>query len=200
MHERRQFRYQPFYCEENAWWLCGEPTLAAGGEGEPGGGRQVLFVSNRIGRCPFACQRAAPPGRLLSWDYHCVVLDEAARIWDPDTRLGMPLPARDWLQQTFPFIRLLGPALAPKFRLVPADDYRRHFGSDRRHMRTRDGGWHHPPPPWPPIGNSHTLPQYLQPPPDGPGTCLDWHGLMRWLEPELPAKPSPKPPVGAAAR
>ena len=39
--------------------------------------------------------------------------------------------------------------LAPRFRLIAVSEYREHFSSDRSHMRTDEGGWRHPPPPWP---------------------------------------------------
>ena len=170
---RRVFRYQPFYCEENAWWLCAEPAL---GEGP----RHVVFITNRIGLCPFAAQRAAAPGEIIWWDYHCVVLDGAGRLWDLDSRLAMPLPAAEWLARSFPFAPRLPAELKPCFRLVPADDYRRDFASDRSHMRRASGGWQRPPPPWPCIGAGMNLPTYLDladAAATGPGTVLNWDAM-----------------------
>jgi hypothetical protein len=50
---------------------------------------------------------------------------------------------------------------APQFRVVDADALLARFGSDRSHMRTHDGRYLHPPPPWPPpaapIGESNLL-------------------------------------------
>jgi hypothetical protein len=164
--DRAQFHYQPFYCEENAWWLCAEPALGPGP-------RQVVFITNRAGLCPFLNQRAAAPGRLIGWDYHCVVLDGQGRIWDLDTRLGLPVHGRDWLAGSLPFLARLTAELKPFFRVVPAADYRRDFASDRGHMRLSGGGWEHAPPPWPAIGRGMNLPDYLRLSGDGPGELID---------------------------
>jgi hypothetical protein len=171
-HLTTGFHYQPFYCEENAWWLCAEPAL---GEGL----RHVVFILSRQGACPLAAQWAAPPGELCWWDYHVVVLDGAARIWDLDSRLGCPVPARRWLTGSLPFAEHLPAEMRPLFRLVPAAAYRAGFASDRSHMRTADGGWLHPPPAWPPIGQGMTLPAYRSTHPGGPGQLLDWDGFSR---------------------
>ncbi|MCG6941737.1 MAG: hypothetical protein LJE69_10880 [Thiohalocapsa sp.] len=165
------FRYQPFYCEENAWWLCAEPAL---GDGP----RHVVFLMNRQGACPLAAQKAAPPGGLCWWDYHVVLLDGSARIWDLDSRLGCPVPAGRWLTGSFPSIEQLPSALQPLFRLVPAADYRADFASDRSHMRSADGGWLHPPPSWPPIGTGMNLPSYRSTVAGGPGELLDWQQML----------------------
>jgi hypothetical protein len=167
-------RYQPFYCEENAWWLCMEPALGPGPH-------QVLFVLSDAGVCPVAAQRAVPPGALCWWDYHVVVLDGSQRIWDLDSRLGCPLPARDWLDGSFPQLQALPAQFQPLFRLVPAADYRADFASDRSHMRTANGGWLQPPPPWPPIGTGMRLPAYRSTAPTAPGTLLTWHQLLAHL-------------------
>ncbi len=54
MNHHNGLRYHPFYCEENAWWLCNEavPSTAMA---------FAMFVVNAFGHCPFAAQRAAPP-------------------------------------------------------------------------------------------------------------------------------------------
>ena len=170
--DRTEFRYQPYYCEENAWWLCAEPDLGAGE-------RHVLFVSNLIGLCPFACQRAGLPGEIVWWDYHCVVIDGHGRLWDLDTRLAVPLSIDDWLAKSFPFATRLPTHIAPRFRLIPADDYRQDFASDRSHMRDNDGTWMRPPPPWPRIGSGMKLPDYRNVSTDGPpGRLLDLAGLL----------------------
>lgn len=175
MTSAHAFRYQPFYCEENAWWLCADPRLSAWPA-------YALFVVNAFGHCPFAGQRAAPPDRLIWWDYHVVVLDAANRIWDLDTRLGLPTPARDWLTGSFPFLDRLPAELMPRFRLIPCADFRRDFASDRGHMREPDGGWHHPPPPWPSIGDGMNLHRYCSPTNPKPGELLDLAALRQRLQ------------------
>lgn len=177
--ERVQFHYQPFYCEENAWWLCAEPTLGPGP-------RYVIFIANRAGLCPFLGQRAAPPGEIIGWDYHCVVLDGQVRIWDLDSRLSLPSPGAAWLAGTLPFGPQLSAELRPWFRLVPADDFRRDFASDRSHMRTPDGRCQHPPPPWPPIGQGMKLHDYLDLTAGGPGELLDFAAFERVVRTSRP--------------
>lgn len=174
--ERARLRYQPFYCEENAWWLCADPALGP----EP---RWVLFVLNRQGACPLAAQRAVPPGALCWWDYHVVVMDAQTRIWDLDTRLGLPVTAAAWLAGSLPGAERWPAPLAPLFRVVSAADYRLGFASDRSHMRRPGGGWLHPPPPWPPIGTGMTLPAYRSTDGDGPGELLDLTQLRARIQP-----------------
>ena len=169
------FHYHPFYCEENAWWLCAEPALGPGPH-------QVTFISGLAGHCPFLQQRAVDPGKVLWWDYHCVVLDGSGRIWDLDSRLPLPTLGLDWLDQTFPFGDELPTRWRPRFRLVPAADFRRHFASDRRHMRNSDGDWTQPPPPWPAIGEGWNLDVYRDiGDTSGPGELLDIESLRSRL-------------------
>lgn len=164
-HPARHFRYQPFYCEENAWWLCAEPALGSGPRG-------VLFIAAPAGHCPFMHSRAAAPGEIVWWDYHCVCVDGSGRIWDLDSRLPLPCPGLDWLKRTFPFDDGLPPRLRPRFRLVPAAEFRLQFSSDRRHMRNPDGSWLRPPPPWPVIGDGWNLAEHCDMQAEGPGELM----------------------------
>lgn len=170
----RGFRYQPFYCEENVWWLCAEPEFASADA-------LVLFIFNGFGRCPFAEQQAAAPGQVIWWDYHVVALDHRKRIWDLDSRLALPMPAADWLDGTFPFAAALPQDIEPRFRSIPCDEYRRDFASDRSHMRGNNGGWQRPTPPWPPIGTGMNLHRYHDRTAARPGELLDWTGLRNRL-------------------
>jgi hypothetical protein len=175
-------RYQPFYCEENAWWLCAEPAL---GPGE----RFVVFLLSRAGRCPLLHQRAAPPGRLIAWDYHVVVVDGQYRVWDLDSRLPLPTPGVDWLDRTFALAGQLPPIYAPRLRLIPASEYRAGFASDRSHMHAGAHRFQHPPPPWPPIGEGMTLHAYLDPEAPQPGQLLDLSEARRRLRAAAPGAP-----------
>jgi hypothetical protein len=139
-------RYQPFYCEENIWWLCAEPPPGVGME-------QVIFVASRHGVCPIAEQRAGGADGIAWWDYHCIGLDRSRRIWDLDSLLPMPVAASIWLERSFPLAATRPLLLQPRFRVVPVDLYLEDFSSDRRHMRSASGGWLQPPPPWPCIGS-----------------------------------------------
>lgn len=167
-------RYHPFYCEENVWWLCADPAL---GPGE----RQAVFMVSRAGGCPMLEQRVAPPDRLIAWDYHAVALDARRRVWDPDSRLPLPCPGVRWLDATFALADRLPAIYAPRFRVVSGERLLAEFASDRRQMRDGRGGYLQPPPPWPPIGQGHTLPLYLDPEAPAPGRLLELAEMRRWL-------------------
>ena len=176
--------YQAFYCEENAWWLCADPALGAGE-------RWVVFVVAGAGRVPMLAQRAAPPGRLIAWDYHVVVVDAAGRVWDQDTRLPLPCDGSLWCARSFARADDFPAVYRPRFRVVPGADFRRDFVTDRRHMRDRRGRWLQPPPPWPPPGADQqgvgaptagsNLAHYLDPRPRGTGRVLALEAFQDWL-------------------
>jgi hypothetical protein len=163
--------YCPYYCEENIWHLCANPIL---GEGL----RFVLLVSNPGRQVAVWGQRsAADPAVPVLWDYHAIATTQVAdtwRIWDLDTRLGLPLPATAYLQQSF---LPVPPRFAPRFRLLSCTDYRRLLASDRRHMRATDGHWLQPPPRWRPIGQGHNLERCIDMDDDFSGELLDLDGL-----------------------
>jgi hypothetical protein len=159
--------YQPFWCEENVWHLAARDDV---GEGP----RSVVFVSNASQQVALWEQKASrEPDGLVVWDYH-VVLRVGAMLWDLDTRSGCPLDVGRWIDATF---RPVDPAFAPRFRVVDAADYRRVFASDRRHMKDAQGNWRAPPPPWPAIGQGHTLPQFIDTSTPFLGEVLDLDGL-----------------------
>ena len=174
MDQAPALRYQPRYCEENAWWLCADPAL---GPGE----RHVVFLVSRAGRCPLLHQRAAAPGRLIAWDYHVVVVDGVGRVWDQDTRLPLPSRGRDWLDLTFALAGHLPAIYDPRLRVIPATDFRASFASDRSHMRDRRGRFAYAPPPWPPIGDGMNLERYLEPTAPSPGRLLRLSEARGWL-------------------
>jgi protein N-terminal glutamine amidohydrolase len=144
------FRYQPFYCEENVWWLLQEEAL-----GVP---RYAVFVTNRRKQCPIWGQRAGPVDGCVVWDYHVVALtparvSEPPRVWDLDSRLGFGIALDRYLDATFPLNQI--PEAAPfaaQFRVVEAEELLALFRSDRSHMRDPSGAWRAPPPPWSPPG------------------------------------------------
>lgn len=148
-------RYQPYYCEENAWQLCADPRLVDAQV-------EVAIVTNTTRTVALWHQRAATqPGAPVVWDYHVLLFardDRGWSTWDLDTTLGLPVPARTWLDATF---LPVAPRLAPRFQLLAAPDYTTRFASDRSHMRGEHGEWLQPPPPWPTIGEGHTLPDLL---------------------------------------
>lgn len=165
-------KYCPFYCEENLWHLAADPEV---GEGT----RHVLLISNAEHKVALWQQRAGAEdqGGLVVWDYH-VVLVCGGSVWDLDTTLGAPVPMATYFPETF---RGAPPRFAPMFRVMEADVYRQAFASDRRHMRTEDGTLHKPPPPWPPIGEGHTLEALLDLERTEPGVVVDLPGLVTRL-------------------
>ena len=140
--------YTAYYCEENIWHLCREPMFA----GLP---CRVVIISNP-GRCCAVWQQRAAPHRDLPicWDYHVVLAvfrEPVWELWDMDTLLGMPAPAREWLSRSFLPLRQEYAMLAPRFRVLDRVAYVAGFSSDRSHMRDTDGSWRRPPPSWPTI-------------------------------------------------
>ncbi len=152
------YRYTPYYCEENIYLLAEQ--FLAGSIGEP---LHVLFITNAARTCALLHQKAASTGKPVVWDYHVILLSgsgPAARIWDFDTRLDFPCPAIDYLARTFPADAPT--EYQPLFRSIPAVAYMQGFSSDRRHMRAADGSWLKPPPAWPCLrGNSAASPHEL---------------------------------------
>jgi hypothetical protein len=138
--------YHPRYCEENAWHLCLAPTLA---DQDP----HVVIVTNRKRRVAMWLQRAAPEHTPVAWDYHVFVVarTDGWQVWDPDTRLGMPVALQAYLDASFATVGVQPPSFDPRFRILRAHDYRDTLRSDRSHMLRADGSWQAPPPPWPGI-------------------------------------------------
>ena len=170
-----ELRYQAFYCEENAYWLCQHERFA---ERE----HYAVFISNRIKQCVLMQQRIAEPGTPVCWDYHVVVLaHDPAEVFDLDTRLPMPVAAARYIGETFP---LYLPDLGVRFRLVAPDELARTFASDRSHMCRADGSYTQVPPPWDCIGPSAdgastTLARYLDMNDDIAGEVIDLLELRR---------------------
>ncbi|MCG5053300.1 MAG: hypothetical protein KA712_10115 [Myxococcales bacterium] len=151
--EAALFPYQAYWCEENVWQLAHQDATRADE-------RFVVLLTGASGRVACWEQKAGAPGEPVLWDYHVVlaVKTDAFAIWDLDSRLGMPVPATHYLEKTFPFPRAVPEAFQPRFACVDAQLYLSTFGSDRAHMRDRQGLWRQPPPPWPPIeGRGLTL-------------------------------------------
>ncbi|MFK7990418.1 MAG: hypothetical protein AB8I08_30630 [Sandaracinaceae bacterium] len=161
-------RHQPFYCEENVFWLVQEPALSAG---DP----HAVFITNADRRCCFFEQRASPPGQPTWWDYH-VIATAHGDAWDLDSRLETPVPLRAYLDATF---RLPDPRL--RFRAVPVAELLSTFTTDRSHMRAADGRYLQLPPPWAPptaAGHEMNLSAFLDLTGDAPGRVLDQAGFL----------------------
>ncbi len=186
MEIRGPLHHQPFYCEENAWWLCQDPGLA-------GLERRVVFVSNPGRTCLLEHQRAGGASGEVVWDYHVFLIaqwDDAWWVWDPDTTLAMPESVRVYLASTFAAARGVV-ELAPRFRVVDAQRYVARFATDRSHMRGPDGVWLQPPPDWSPPGakgESMNLMAYVDVAEPFEGELFDLAGLEECYAGDLSAQ------------
>lgn len=145
---RNEFKYAPYYCEENIWQLCQEEVF------RPFEKRAVL-ISNPTRTCALWNQRAAPlPEQPVIWDYHVILLFKSAtdgwQVFDLDTTLPAPISVDLYLSNTFGN-EPLSEEFQSLFRVIDADEFVDKFSSDRSHMLTADGQWQVPPPPWPAI-------------------------------------------------
>lgn len=151
----RGFDYQALYCEENIFRLLEDPRFVSLR-------RFALFITNRARSVAVWQQLARPKGEPVLWDYHVVGLTVGpAIVWDFDTRLPWPCPLDAYVRESFLPLAPESRVHAPWFRLVPHEELRATFASDRRHMRTPSGEWSAPPPSWPPPNTGHTLERYL---------------------------------------
>ena len=116
--------------------------------------RKVVFISNKSRCVAIQHQRA---GGLVHWNYHVVLLleDSGWKIADLDTLLPSPCPVETYLAESFP------PTEEPVFCVVEADQYVRHFASDRRHMIDQGGLYLKPPPVWETIGTGFNLWEFV---------------------------------------
>jgi len=131
--QREAFRYTPYFCEENIWWLA-KSLPDSGADTQQ---MKVLLFTNPSESVALLNQRAAPSGRLITWDYHLVLqagFPEGVYIFDLDTRLFFPSPVKDYLRNTFPPQATLPERYRAWVRSIPADTYLRRFSSDRSHM------------------------------------------------------------------
>ena len=144
--QRDKFKYASQYCEENVWHLCQEPQFQRLE-------KCVLIISNPLRACAFWQQRYTNSPQPQVWDYHVVLLvcDSVWFVWDLDSLLSLPVPMRLYLDETFCRRRFEQTLYAPRFRIIEASDYVKHFSSDRSHMRDKNGDWLAPPPAWSPI-------------------------------------------------
>ena len=140
-------KYQAFWCEENIWHLAQHPTTSADEA-------LVLAVTGTLGQVACWQQKAAEEGEAVVWDYHVVLATKTVtcwQIWDLDTRLGMPVSARTWMDDTFPYPEFVLPEFHPRFAVFDTASYVKGLNSDRSHMRTDTETWLKTPPSWPAI-------------------------------------------------
>jgi hypothetical protein len=127
------FPYTSRFCEENIWKLAQELVS----QGFDLDALQVLFLSNRGRQVALSWQKMAPPGRLLVWDYHVILLaamNHELYVFDFETRLGFPCQAEWYFRKTLPEVLVLLRDLRPAIRIIPASSFLKRFCSDRTHM------------------------------------------------------------------
>ena len=139
------------YCEENVALLCKHVLTSEASQQQ----WYAVLISNEAKSVPIWHQSQAlaqgqdPETQPVVWDYHVVLLQRsrnAAWIYDYDTLLGWPCPAKAYAVQSFrPELRLRD-RFAQRFRVMPAEEYVGHFASDRSHMLNAEGAYHKPPP------------------------------------------------------
>ena len=131
---REAFRYTPYFCEENIWWLARNLVDAGYDQSE----MRVLLFSNPWQSVALMKQRASVQGGPVIWDYHVVLMvrtDNVQRILDFDTLLDFDASCSDYLLNTFPVQSGLPKHYRAWVRSIPASGYLEHFYSDRTHMR-----------------------------------------------------------------
>uniref|UniRef100_A0A1D1ZH05 Protein N-terminal glutamine amidohydrolase n=1 Tax=Anthurium amnicola TaxID=1678845 RepID=A0A1D1ZH05_9ARAE len=156
------FTYTPYYCEENAYFLCKHLSLFGVADRE-GLDLFVVFISNE--KKQKASKRV---DGLVIWDYHVICIQSRRNgkgdvhhlVWDLDSSLPFPLALNEYAIETFQ--PLHHPMPNRLFRLVHAPIFLRCFASDRAHMKDPSGSWISPPPTYNPIvaEGAHPLYQY----------------------------------------
>ena len=172
----RNFRYTPFYCEENIWHLAQAEcfrgldafVVIISGEGDY---RRLWFQS-------LAVDQESP----VFWDYHVLLLvfNSGWQVWDLDTTLGLPVTAETYFQKTFLNSSIDLDNCDVILRLIASGSYVQSFSSDRSHMKSSTGEWLAPPPEWPAILNESksNLLEWLDVDRDGPGQVQTLSEMM----------------------
>lgn len=169
---RARQRYQPYFCEENVWWLLAGDDLPAPAA--------AVFVTNERRRVAMWGQRAAISDPIV-WDYHAVALLPAiGMIVDLDDRWQVARPVSAWLAHAF---RGDDAHFAPRFRVVPKAEFLGVFSSDRSHMLDAAGRPVQPLPPWHAphaAARGMNLPRFLDLADGIAGVVVDAAGLVAW--------------------
>ena len=150
------YRYTPFYCEENVWFLCKDPRFR-------NYDAKVVLITNKEQKCPFwqhqLCESSDNP---VYWDYHVILIfcDQNWMVWDFDSILECPVSLKKYITKTFKYPEISLQKYEPVFKIIDSSFYVAHFSSDRSHMKLPNGGWLAPPPPWEPI-HSGTISNFV---------------------------------------
>ncbi|CAN9503558.1 unnamed protein product [Ophioblennius macclurei] len=148
--------YTSCYCEENVWKLCDSIRSERSDSLDQ---MSAVFISNENRTVPLWKQKSGRKGQPVIWDYHVVLLQTGSHhadslVYDLDSELSFPCSLGLYVDQALRSDRHIRPEYHRKLRVVPADLYLSTFASDRSHMRSSDGSWNMPPPPYPPISTT----------------------------------------------
>ncbi|KAI5067228.1 hypothetical protein GOP47_0017756 [Adiantum capillus-veneris] len=162
--------YTACYCEENVYMLC-KKLAQSGIAACDASDLLVVFISNTNKQIPIWCQKAgsSTEGGLVIWDYHVILIQSKngaeAIVWDLDATLQFPETFSHYVTMAFRPSFSLSPDFQRLYRVVAGGPFLKYFASDRRHMKTAEGLWKRPPPPYDCIcaddGVVHNLEDYL---------------------------------------
>ncbi|UYV62268.1 WDYHV1 [Cordylochernes scorpioides] len=117
-------------------------------------------------------------------DYHVILVyhsPQEALVYDLDTELSFPSPLSHYCRAALR--NNLKPQFHRWFRVIPAEVFLSTFASDRSRMKSPDGTWLKPPPPYPCLStpeSTNNLEDFISMDPGrGPGQVLSQDGLMR---------------------
>lgn len=166
------FTYTTCYCEENVYLLC-QQLSQSGMAASDASDLFVVFISNAGRKVPIWRQKAGSSENdgIIIWDYHVICIQiftekgYEAIVWDLDTTLQFPQTFSLYMKEAFRPWLDLHPMYQRLYRVVAGPLFLKYFASDRRHMRTPEGLWRMPPPPYDCIcgedGIAHNLEDYI---------------------------------------
>ncbi|EFJ34093.1 hypothetical protein SELMODRAFT_68426, partial [Selaginella moellendorffii] len=132
-----------------------------------------LLSADKQAAFPIWCQKnSSRDNGFCVWDYHVICIQrfssstpDEASVWDLDTSLGLPVAFSSYVNEALKPPVVKKHLLERLFRVVSAHNFLRYFASDRRHMKTSDGGWLAAPPDYECIvsqdGTIHNLETYI---------------------------------------
>ncbi|XP_029370341.1 protein N-terminal glutamine amidohydrolase isoform X1 [Echeneis naucrates] len=159
--------YTSCYCEENVWKLCEFVKDQNSAHLEH---LSVIFISNEnrmvllnvFHQVPLWRQKSGHGDRPVIWDYHVILLQAGfhsdSLVYDLDSELSFPCSLKLYATEALRSDCNIRSEYHRRLRVIPAESFMLNFASDRSHMKTSDGSWRMPPPPYPPI---HTTESHM---------------------------------------
>ncbi|XP_065222120.1 protein N-terminal glutamine amidohydrolase isoform X2 [Planococcus citri] len=152
------------FSEENVWQLCKQLVK----QEKSGNECYCVFISNSKRAIHLWKQKCATEKNFVIWDYHVITVygnrKHGYHVLDLDTRLSFPVPFKQYASEALKSEETIMPDYKRFFRVITAQEYLKHFSSDRRHMKVGDS-WQKPPPNYAPIitdpKNPHKLDEFI---------------------------------------